>query len=578
MIEAAGILFISGGRVLLLRRAADSTNYPGYWCFPGGTTEEGETAQLTALRETLEETGYAPTSAIIPATVKQSVTPTGQQLTFTTFVAIEPKQFIPVLDGEHDAFQWVDFGQLPEDGNPIHPGTLEDLITPAVVRLRASQMTETDVAHAIVNGALPSPQRFHNVTLFAIRITGTGTSYRTTDKEYVYRAPENYMTGEFLERCNGLSVIFEHPEKATLNSKEFKARNIGSIVLPYLREELAEVWGIAKIYDDDAIAIMSDPANPWSTSPNVLFKGENVNSKIELDNGSSLLIEGKPFLLDHIAVCEVGVWDKGGPPTGIELTNGVNLMSEEEQAQADAAAKAKADAAAATAKPDAAVDTPESRMDAAIARMDAVTARMDAQCSASEAKAKADAAEVTAKADAAIKEAADAEVKAKADAAAGVNADVRQALADMEKRLPVLLSDADHASLAHAQARADSVERAFGGAASRAMPGETVFSYRKRLAAKLKSHSPAFAKIDVAAITDEALFEPVEATIYADAAVAARRPSTDQAMGELREVIDEDRRTGRRTSTFIGDPKSWMQMFTPPRRMARINPKATGVN
>ena len=50
----------------------------------------------------------------------------------------------------------------------------------------------------------------------------------------------------------------------------------------------------------------------------LVTKDGNIN--LETDDGKTLLIEGKPTLLDHIALLPksaLGVWDKGGPPEGI---------------------------------------------------------------------------------------------------------------------------------------------------------------------------------------------------------------------------------------------------------------------
>jgi hypothetical protein len=166
-------------------------------------------------------------------------------------------------------------------------------------------------------GQLTSPQRYENVWLFAIRITGTGISYRHARKEFVWRDPSVYINDEFLARCNGLAVIWEHPEKSLLNDKEFSNRVIGSIMLPYLRDDKPdEVWGIAKVYDEDAAREMRD--NVLSTSPAVNFADPTENDRIKLEDGKIMLIEGKPSLLDHIAICAAGVWDKGGDPTGVE--------------------------------------------------------------------------------------------------------------------------------------------------------------------------------------------------------------------------------------------------------------------
>lgn len=223
---------------------------------------------------------------------------------FTTFVMrVERPFLVENLDeSEHVAWAWAPVDAPPQ---PLHPG--------CQVALDRLSMDELGVARAMAAGQLTSPQTYENVTLFDIRITGTETAYRKALDEYAYRKPENYLTSDFVARCNGLPVIMEHPKKAVLDSKEFSDRIVGTVFLPYIRGD--EVWGIAKLYDVDAIKIMSE--RDMSTSPSVVFRDPDVNTKMELEDGSSLLIEGKPSLLDHIAICERGVWDKGGPATGV---------------------------------------------------------------------------------------------------------------------------------------------------------------------------------------------------------------------------------------------------------------------
>ena len=110
-------------------------------------------------------------------------------------------------------------------------------------------------------------------------------------------------------------------------SFKFKKRAIGSIMLPYIKDD--EVWGIAKIYDQEAIDEILE--GEVSTSPAVVFDNTAGNITLTTENGEPLLIEGVPFLLDHIAIVtkargSKGVWDKGGDATGVLLTN--NEVSE----------------------------------------------------------------------------------------------------------------------------------------------------------------------------------------------------------------------------------------------------------
>lgn len=180
----------------------------------------------------------------------------------------------------------------------IHPG-----LVPILKRMSADELT---IAEMIRDGELSSPQHYHNMVLFLIRITGTGVSYRPALNEYVYRKPEHYLTDRFLQRCNGLPVIWQHPKKSLLTSKEFGDRIVGTVFLPFIRED--EVWAVVKIFDAEAIQILN--TEQMSTSPAVLL--EPGSAVKETTKGERLLIEEKPKLLDHIAICEQGVWDKGG--------------------------------------------------------------------------------------------------------------------------------------------------------------------------------------------------------------------------------------------------------------------------
>ena len=206
------------------------------------------------------------------------------------------------------------YGGVPQSVGKEFVDSVVDRLTDAPV------LTEMEVAKSIRDGITESPTPFGNGWLFDIRITGTGISYRPALDEYVFRPPEFYLCDEFLERCNGLAVIFDHPAKSMLDTDEYRNRSIGSIILPYIptkeddRHQLTEVWGIARIYDRDAAELMM--TSHISTSPGVHF-GPGTLVPVRADDGSKLLIEGKPDDIEHIAVCEAGVWDKRGEPQGV---------------------------------------------------------------------------------------------------------------------------------------------------------------------------------------------------------------------------------------------------------------------
>lgn len=53
----AAIILRNGDKVLFVQRTATKKSLPNIWAFPSGTIEEGESAELTAIREANEELG-----------------------------------------------------------------------------------------------------------------------------------------------------------------------------------------------------------------------------------------------------------------------------------------------------------------------------------------------------------------------------------------------------------------------------------------------------------------------------------------------------------------------------------------
>jgi Uncharacterized protein conserved in bacteria (DUF2213) len=472
-------------------------------------------------------------------------------------------------------------------------------------------LDELGIARLMAAGEMPSPQKYENVTLFDIRITGTGISFRPSLKEYVYRKPENYLTDDFLARCNGLSVIMYHPQDSLLNSDEFEDRVVGSVMLPYIKGD--EVWAIAKLYDNDAIEMLS--SEQMSTSPAVLLDKDTVRTKATLDDGSKvdLLVEGKAKLLDHIAICKAGVWDKGGPPTGVssgsqsELANvrGDSLMADKEEMMKEDAAKADAARADAEARMDEKLDIMLKGISDAVGRLDSVSKRMDAfEESEKEEKAKADKARKDAeemeskkeeeeaedlKADKKRKDEEEEEEKEKMDAKAKADkakADAARAdsisklestIADQAKALEALqalvrqpIPESHRAELLSLQSRADGVMSQLGERAPQPMTGESPATYDRRLANSLKSRSKTWDKVDVFKL-DDISFGVARDQIYADALSAARNP-TDLTPGRMREVHSKSPGGHLITSFVGGEGTHFVKQFSrPSRRVAWIN-------
>lgn len=97
-----GVLFDEQGRTLLREPAG---HFGGYvWTFAKGKPDAGETPEQTALREVLEETGYAcRVIGVLPEAFKGSTSST------SAFVLMEPLGAQGELSSETSRTRWVDF-------------------------------------------------------------------------------------------------------------------------------------------------------------------------------------------------------------------------------------------------------------------------------------------------------------------------------------------------------------------------------------------------------------------------------------------------------------------------------------
>lgn len=549
-IFAAGILFRKGRKIFLVQRADDQT-----WAVPGGNIEAGELPQDAAAREVREEVRFNWDYPLTPYSLHNG---------YLTYLAECKEEFTPQLDGtECLAAGWFDLDELPDS---LHPGL--------ILSLGHAPLTEKDTAEYIADGTLTSPQFFRNMFLWAIRVSGTGVTWRSADNSFTYRNPADYLTPEFLERIAGTPVIMDHPEKNTLDSDEFDNRVIGTLgSTNYVVGD--EAWSIARIYNMQAAALMFD--KQLSTSPTVCLD-IGRSDKILVD-GEPLLVEDSPVLLDHVAICGVGVWDKQADPTGVKTDSlkEVPAMDEEKikqfvadcvgaafaKADEDRRAREDAEKADAEAKAKADEDDKEKKADSEDEEAKKADAESDLKRREDEAKGEDDKLERERK----EREKADADEKAeKADAEIAA---MRAEIAALKGRIPVELSDADRNAVSDAVVKADSVFAAFGERAPVALSGENARGYRTRVLNSLKKHSATFQGTDIGAIADSATLDVVEKTIFADAQAAAR--SGDAVTGALREVITRDQ-AGRNVSTFVGDIAQTFAPFSvPARRVAVFN-------
>jgi len=581
MKRAAGILFHApGDRVLLMHRtgrAQQDADHAGDWAFPGGGLEGDETPEQAARREVLEETGHNYTAPIIPWTRRIS-----EDVEFTTFLAEVPEEFEVTLNDEHDKAAWVNrraaLGDITEIDRiaPLHPG--------AKIALERFEMDELACAKAMRDGELASPMRYMNMLLCDMRITGTEYSYRSGRNEYVWRDPSIYMNEEFLERCNGLPVVVNHPPGNVLDSDEYKARIAGSVFVPYIRPETKEVWGIVKIHD---MKVAEDLENKvLSTSPGVAFRTvQEAGARMAAPDGRILLIEGKPSLLDHLAICGLGVWDKGGPPAGVsnqlmetvmpednrkdgedkldKILDSVNSMKDEFKKECDSI---RSDMQKDRNRMDSMEKELEKERADAKARMDAEEkeradkARKDAEEKEKEEKERADKARMDAEAkEREEKERAD---KARADAANSDFAKLKAEFDTLKALVPPQVTPETRAKLVAHQVKAERVYQAFGDTAPPFVANESEAAYAVRLLTPHLKHSKQWKDVKLDGIQDVAALGVIEDAVYADAYAEATQP-TNFKPGVL---IPQRSRDGanREITRYVGDPNACWDQFNPP--------------
>ena len=111
--EFAGIALLRNGQVLLCKRSPDMEKYPNVWSVPAGHVEEGETPEVCAVRELMEETCIPVGGEIKLAGIIDKV----DGMFYLYYVEI-PEFHVPILDVEHVDYGYFKIDNLP---NPMDP-------------------------------------------------------------------------------------------------------------------------------------------------------------------------------------------------------------------------------------------------------------------------------------------------------------------------------------------------------------------------------------------------------------------------------------------------------------------------
>ena len=170
-----------------------------------------------------------------------------------------------------------------------------------------------EMIEGLINGTLKSPQIYEESFYIKLRITGTGITERYKEDENgnvifdeenkpvtykIDRLEEDFLSNKFLESCIGIPVLIEHPDSKLLNGENYKNHVVGTIAAAYIKPEVKEVWGIARIYDPEVLKLINEGLK--STSPAI--KTSNI------ENGSEIVQEKFEYI-DHLALVVDGYWD-----------------------------------------------------------------------------------------------------------------------------------------------------------------------------------------------------------------------------------------------------------------------------
>jgi 8-oxo-dGTP pyrophosphatase MutT (NUDIX family) len=101
-------------RFLFLHRTKGRSG--NLWGLVGGTNELAETPWEGLKREIFEEIGEITIKKTMPL---ETFVSNDTKFLFHTYLCVVDKEFLPILNDEHDGYAWVDFGRWPK---PLHNG------------------------------------------------------------------------------------------------------------------------------------------------------------------------------------------------------------------------------------------------------------------------------------------------------------------------------------------------------------------------------------------------------------------------------------------------------------------------
>lgn len=562
----AGISLRYNSKILLLKNKERGT-----WELPGGKVEETDQTYLkAALREFSEETGLTiedcSVSWVLGTAPNEAIGGEGAGLTFGVALSGELPP-VPQISDEHSEYGWWSIKELPEELNEIcRPGMERWLFI------------DSDLTQLIQEGVLLGPNTYFNQTFFPMRITGTGSAMRVGKMQFTFRKPGLYLNPEFMDRCNGLQVLWQHADKDFTDGSVIQEQSIGTICSPYVRGD--ELWGVAKILDLDAADAISTGA--YSTSPSFLSRVDSRSSS----GGVDFTEEGQPLHLDHLAVVQMGVWDKLGDPSGIDSPLTLRPIPLSFLKEYNKVAEENETPAADSVASESTQLTVNDVMTEVSQLKDLVKGLAESMKLQSNKDSLVEPEVEVIPPDAGGDESPEPGTVAVEDTICGIDSatfetamrakdevigGLQRQVDELVNSRPKELTDEDRNELDEAVREADSVFTALGRTTPAPMNGELSTGYRRRTAKALQALSPRYNQMDLSKL-DSTSMKVMSGEIYKDA-VARSRDTSDMAPGT---VVPVRRKAfgGREITEWRGSTSPFLAPFRQTPRKAKAGTKS----
>ena len=129
MNNSVGVLFLSKETVRYLFLQRNGAKYENTWAYVGGKVETGETEYNALQREVVEEIGFMP--LVLKTMPVEKFTNNKNNFSYSTYVCLVEKEFIPKLNEEHKGYAWSQIDSWPK---PLHPGVFSTLQVEEIVK------------------------------------------------------------------------------------------------------------------------------------------------------------------------------------------------------------------------------------------------------------------------------------------------------------------------------------------------------------------------------------------------------------------------------------------------------------